>query len=159
MIRCLFRLNGQGISTLVCPGVGFFPAYSGHEGPTRNNPDHMATPDSGPLPIGRYYIVDRPTGGLYSRLRARARSITSGSDRTLWFGLYKDDANIDDETFIESVKRGQFRLHPAGYSGVSEGCITLPSHANYALLRSALLQSAAFRISPTLVAYGTVQVY
>lgn len=159
MIRCLFRLNGQGISTLVCPGIGFFPAYSGHEGPTRNNPDHMATPDSGPLPTGRYYIVDRPTGGLYSRLRARARSITSGSDRNLWFGLYKDDADIDDETFIESVKRGQFRLHPAGYSGVSEGCITLPSHANYALLRNALIQSAAFRISPTLVAYGTVQVY
>lgn len=39
MIRCTFHLNGGQMSTLSCPGIGFFPAYSGHAGGKRNNPD------------------------------------------------------------------------------------------------------------------------
>lgn len=159
MIRCLFRLNGQGMSTLVCPGIGFFPAYSGYEGEHRNNPDSMAIKKIGPLPPGRYYIVDRPTGGLRSKAIAKFDSWASGSDRDVWFGLFKDDASIDDDTFVESVGRGQFRLHPAGRRGVSEGCITLPNHSQYAMLRNALLRAPKFRVTSTLLAYGTVQVY
>ncbi len=159
MIRCLFRLNGQGLSTLVCPGVGFFPAYSGYKGTTRNNPDDMAVKKIGPLPTGKYYIVNRPTGGRGGPFYDFYNSTISGSDRSTWFGLFKEDANIDDDTFIEGVKRGQFRLHPAGYRGISEGCITLPSKANYSILRNALLQTVTFRVSSALIAYGTVQVY
>lgn len=45
----------------------------------------------------------------------------SGSDRSVWFALYRDDGNIDDWTFIDHVERGHFRLHPAGCMGISEG--------------------------------------
>lgn len=158
MIRCTFHLNGYGLSTLSCPGIGFFPAYSGNEGPNRNNPDSIATPDIGPLPPGRYYIVDRPQG-LMSPIYDYFSSHASGSDRELWFGLYRDDGNIDDSTFVEKVKRGNFRLHPAGYQGISKGCITLPSKNHYTILRNALLSTASVMISASLRAYGTVQVY
>ncbi|MFY1665184.1 DUF2778 domain-containing protein [Pseudomonas sp. Pseu.R1] len=147
------------MSTLVCPGVGFFPAYSGQAGSTRNNPDDMAIQEIGPLPTGRYYIVDRPKGGTLGWFRDYRDSIWSGSDRDLWFGLFKDDSQLDDQTFVDSVRRGEFRLHPAGYRGISMGCITLPDHCNYATLRNALLATTPMNIRPTLTAYGTVQVY
>ncbi|MFK3796731.1 DUF2778 domain-containing protein [Pseudomonas sp. NPDC088444] len=147
------------MSTLVCPGVGFFPAYSGQAGSTRNNPDDMATPSIGPLPTGRYYIVNRPTGRFYSKMQDKVKSLISGSDRDVWFGLFKDDGSIDDNTFIQGVQRGMFRLHPAGHEGVSEGCITLPSHSNYSILRAALLNMPRFQVTPTLTAYGAIQVY
>ncbi|MBW9430553.1 tlde1 domain-containing protein [Atlantibacter hermannii] len=66
---------------------------------------------------------------------------------------------IDDSTFVEKVKRGNFRLHPAGYQGISKGCITLPSKNHYTILRNALLSTASVMISASLRAYGTVQVY
>jgi hypothetical protein len=119
----------------------------------------VAVVDAGPLPFGKYYIVDRPRGGIRTRVEASVNSLMSGSDRDLWFGLYREDGNVDDITFIDQVKRGAFRLHPAGYSGVSEGCITLPSHSHYAILREALLNTARINISASLTAYGTVQVY
>lgn len=83
----------------------------------------------------------------------------SGSDRSIWFALYRDDGKIDDWTFIDLVERGHFRLHPAGYMGVSEGCITLPSPSHFAILREALLRTPAMQVTATLTAYGTVQVY
>lgn len=159
MIRCTFRLNGQGLSTFSCPGVGFFPAYSGNAGSYRNNPNYAATPDKGPLPKGRYFIVERPTGGLLGPVKDWFASKASGSDRDLWFALYKDDGQIDDYTFIGKVKRGNFRLHPAGRSGASNGCITFPESSHFNILRAALLKTQKFRISPSLVAYGTVEVY
>jgi len=85
--------------------------------------------------------------------------VLSGSDRSVWFGLFKDDGSIDDYTFIGEVERGHFRLHPAGYDGTSEGCITFPSRSDYAVLHTALLQTATMRITSTLIAFGTVQVY
>lgn len=62
-------------------------------------------------------------------------------------------------TFIEQVERGNFRLHPAGYEGVSNGCITLPSPSHFAILREALLRTPSIRVSASLNAYGTIQVY
>ncbi|MDF7680323.1 DUF2778 domain-containing protein [Enterobacteriaceae bacterium ESL0689] len=159
MIRCTFRLNGQNMSTFSCPGVGFFPAYSGYAGSTRNNPNAIAIPGSGPLPTGRYYIVTRPTGGILSPIRDATSSILSGSNRFTWFALYKDDGKIEDHTFIGNVERGNFRLHPAGYRGISEGCITFPNRSDFEILRHALLQTSTFYVSSSLVAFGTVQVY
>jgi hypothetical protein len=119
----------------------------------------VAVVEAGRLPFAKYYIVDRPRGGISTKVEASVNSLMSGSDRDLWFGLYREDGNVDDITFIDQVKRGAFRLHPAGYSGVSEGCITLPSHSHYAILREALLNTARINISASLTAYGTVQVY
>jgi len=158
MIRCTFHLNGGQMSTLSCPGVGFFPAYSGNAGTHRNNPDSVAIRDVGPLPQGKYFIVTRPTG-LLSPLKDYFSSQLSGSDRDLWFGLFREDSQIDDTTLIEGMSRGSFRLHPAGYQGISNGCITLASRCHFLVLRAALLNTAPAMVTASLTAYGTVQVF
>ena len=159
MIKCTFHLNGGALSTLSCPGIGFFPAYSGEAGSMRNNPDSIGLKDIGPLPPGQYYIVTRATGGFGTKARDWFASEISGSDRSVWFALYRNDGNIDDHTFIEQVNRGNFRLHPAGYKGISQGCITLPRKSDFMLLRETLLKSAPVMASASLRAFGTVQVY
>ncbi|WP_318387769.1 DUF2778 domain-containing protein [Enterobacter sp.] len=159
MLICSFHLNGGQMSTLNCPGVGFFPAYSGKAGMHRNNPDSISQSKKGPLPPGRYYIVSRPRGGLGSRWHDMIKELESGSNRDFWFALYRDDGQLDDFTFIKDVRRGAFRLHPAGTSGISEGCITLYSHAHYRTLLHALLNTAPVSIRPELKAFGIIQVY
>ncbi|HHW3951124.1 TPA: tlde1 domain-containing protein [Raoultella planticola] len=62
-------------------------------------------------------------------------------------------------TFIGDVERGHFRLHPAGYKGISEGCITLPRLSDFMLLRDVLLNTPALQVTATLTAFGTIQVY
>ncbi|MGL5602592.1 MAG: DUF2778 domain-containing protein [Silvania sp.] len=158
MIHCTFRLNGNALSNLSCPGIGFFPAYSGNTGHHRNNPDSVAVKNIGPLPPGKYYIVDRPRS-LSTRVRDVFATKYTGSDHSIWFALYRVDGLVDDHTFIEQVERGNFRLHPAGYEGVSNGCITLPSPSHFAILREALLRTPSIRVSASLNAYGTIQVY
>jgi hypothetical protein len=159
MIRCTFHLNGYQLSTLSCPGIGFFPAYSGNAGVNRNNPNAIAAKKVGPLPPGNYYIVSRPRGGFRSLWQDMIHGLESGSDRDLWFALYRKDRLIDDMTFIEGVERGHFRLHPAGKSGISDGCITLPNHSDYAILLQALLSTPSMMVSSQLKAFGTIQVY
>ena len=66
---------------------------------------------------------------------------------------------IDDLTWVGEVQRGHFRLHPAGYKGVSEGCITLPRLSDFMLLRAALLNTPTIQVTASLAAFGTVQVY
>lgn len=159
MIRCTFHLNGYQLSNLSCPGIGFFPAYSGQSGNDRNNPGSTAKPDIGPLPPGEYYIVSRGAGGVFTHISDYFASNISGSDRSTWFALYRNDGTIDDMTFFEKVTRGHFRLHPAGYRGISKGCITLSSKAHFEILRNALLSTPTIMVSSSLRAYGTVQVY
>lgn len=159
MIRCTFHLNSGQLSNLSCPGIGFFPAYSGNKGPMRNNPDDVNTVDVGPLPPGKYYIVARPGSGFKHGIKDAGYSILSGSNHFIWFALYREDAQIDDYTFIEGVRRGNFRLHPAGYKGVSNGCITFVSKEHYTILRNALLQTPSIKLTSQLEAFGTVQVY
>lgn len=159
MIRCTFHLNGHQLSTLSCPGLGFFPAYSGNSGHNRNNPNAVATPEVGPLPPGLYYIVTRPRGGFGTHWHDAIKGLESGSNRDFWFALYRHDTHIDDRTFINNVERGSFRLHPAGQSGISNGCITLPNHSHYRILMHGLLASGTFKVTAGLDALGTIQVY
>lgn len=159
MIRCTFHLNGNALSTLSCPGIGFFPAYSGNTGVLRNNPDAINVPDAGPLPPGNYYIVARPGSGFKHLVKDAAYSIVSGSNHFTWFALFREDSSIDDHTFIGQVERGNFRLHPAGYRGVSNGCITFINRDHYNIFRQALINTSKYRISGLLESYGTVQVY
>lgn len=158
MIQCTFRLNGNGLSNLSCPGNGFFPAYSGNVGHNRNNPDSVKVKGIGPLPPGKYYIVDRPRSFM-TKLKDIGATKYTGSDHSIWFALYRADNNIDDYTFVDEVERGNFRLHPAGYEGISNGCITLPSPSHFAVLREALMRTPKMIVSGSLYAYGTVQVY
>lgn len=54
---CTFTLNGASLSTLQCPGIGAFAAFSGMP-QVRNKPGAVAHVDAGPLPLGRYYVID-----------------------------------------------------------------------------------------------------
>jgi len=159
-VSCYMLLNRREFTSLNCPGVGNFPVFSGQkEG--RNNPDKMNVPEIGPIVRGCYYIVERPSGGKLGPLRERFLKDVYGTDRSTWFGLYRDDGKIDDYTFIQGVKRGNFRLHPIGPLGLSEGCITLVHPIQFSYLHDMLLRYGPRLNIPgsQLKAYGTVKVY
>lgn len=64
-----------------------------------------------------------------------------------------------DWTFVEGVRRGNFRLHPNGRWGVSDGCITLVSQHQFDRLRDYLLSQPTKPIPGTSTPYyGTVDV-
>jgi hypothetical protein len=85
---------------------------------------------------------------------------TAATDRSEWFALYRDDGTIDDETFVNGVRRGAFRLHPVGPQRRSEGCITLSKPEDFKRLSASLRAQGATLAIPkaTLKAYGTVVV-
>lgn len=158
LLQCYFHLNGGKWATLSVPGVGFFPAFSGN-GSATNNPDRANLPDIGPIPPGRYYILLRGLGGWYTQTKDSVNAYFTGSNREEWFALYRDDEIINDETFVNNVRRGEFRLHPIGPSGVSKGCITLYSQSDFKVLASALLRTSGQYLGNSMIAHGVVQVY
>jgi Protein of unknown function (DUF2778) len=132
MLQCSFKLNDQPMSTFTL-GASSFPAFSG----LRENANKRAAAclkGIGPIPLGNYYIFDREAGGLLGSFR----DVFTG--RSDWFALYAADALIDDATFCDGVKRGNFRLHPKGSLGRSEGCVVIDKLAHFMHLR-ALLKS------------------
>ena len=156
-LACSFKLNRQATSQLVCPGLGSFAAFSGQkEG--RNNPAMVDKTEIGPLPPGRYYIVDRRSGGRLGWLRDWINAEWS-VDRNEWFALFREDGVVDDVTSIDGVVRGGFRLHPIGPLGLSEGCITLFHLSDFVRLRDALKKEGVSTAIPSGgAAYGTVDV-
>jgi len=151
MIDCTFELNGKPMSTFKC-GATSFPAFSGR-GKHVNKRVSACIPDQGPIPPGTYYIFDRQSGGLFGPLRDLF------TDRDQWFALYAIDGKIDDETYCNKVKRGNFRLHPKGIRGISQGCITLNSKKDYQFLRTILKNSKQVPVPGSeLLAYGKVVV-
>ena len=63
-IACNMTLNSKTFTVLECRGAGSFPVFSGND-----NLADVAMADIGPLPPGRYYIVDRQSGGRLGYLR------------------------------------------------------------------------------------------
>lgn len=131
-----------------------FDAYSGNP-PYRNNSGATSVPKQGPIPEGTYYNVDRPMG--------RAESfwnVFGAARRSDWFGLYRDDAMIDDATVIDGIVRNRFRLHAEGPARSSEGCVTVVNSDAYTRLRELLLATQKGVIPGTQIPYyGTVTVY
>ena len=157
-INCTFALNKKRYSTLVCAGVGEFVAFSGN-GVTVNDPACTSVVNVGPLPLGRYYIVDRGRGGGISQFIAAFKDANNTTDRSTWFTLHRDGETIDDETFINGIRRGEFRLHPRGSSGQSLGCITLVNKQDFARLRQRLLSTVRIPVPSGMgFAYGIVEV-
>ncbi|EDZ98510.1 conserved hypothetical protein [Burkholderia sp. H160] len=158
-----FLVNNAPLSPLTINGIGTFNAYSG-DNQYRNRGGCTAVPDNGPIPAGKYWIVDRPTGGIRSQATAWVKDELNAmrghpSNHREWFALYRDDGAIDDVTWVNGVKRGQFRLHPAGGQGLSLGCITLPSRGDFLVIRNALLNTSTIPTGrPGLSAYGTIEV-
>ena len=155
-----FTINDADYSPLAFDGIGVFMAFSGN-GAYRNKGACGIIPNVGLLPKGKYYIVDRPKGSMANRFRAWGVDTYKSTfsyhvDHSEWFALFRDDGNVDDSTFYESVARGGFRLHPGQ---VSEGCITLPSQSDYNRLRDALLRTKKEKIKGIdLESYGTIEV-
>ena len=158
-----FLVNNAPLSPLTIFGVGTFDAYSGND-QYRNRGGCTMVSDNGPIPAGKYWIVDRPTGGLRSQAYAWAKDtlnsvVGHATNHGEWFALYRDDGAIDDVAWVNGVKRGQFRLHPAGGEGISLGCITLPSRVDFLRIRSALLHTTTIPIRNSgLNAYGSIEV-
>ncbi|MCF6325258.1 MAG: DUF2778 domain-containing protein [Gammaproteobacteria bacterium] len=151
MIDCKFELNGKPMSTFWC-GAASFPAFSGLEEQV-NQRLFACAANSGPIPPGTYYIFDRQSGGLLGSFRDMF------NDHSNWFALHAIDGKIDDETYCNKVKRGAFRLHPKGDLGISQGCITIDSKADYQFLRGILKNSKQKPVPGSeLLAYGKVTV-
>ncbi|MFM0053013.1 DUF2778 domain-containing protein [Caballeronia grimmiae] len=156
-VQCTFRLNNRATSTLVCLGYGTVEAFSGQK-LGRDNPAEVATRQIGPIPRGTYYIVDRQSGGLLGSLRDNFSPHVGSTDRRKWFMLWNPRSG--DMTNIDGVTRGNFRLHPEGQRGLSEGCITLVNPAEFELLQRFIRRSPPSLPVPgsVLKAYGMVTV-
>ncbi|WP_414450874.1 DUF2778 domain-containing protein [Burkholderia sp. 22PA0099] len=158
-----FVVGNAPLEPLTLFGVGTFMAFSGNS-VYRNRGGCTAVLNNGPIPAGKYWIVDRPTGGIRSRTEAWLKDTTNAllgkpSHRDEWFALYRDDGLIDDWTWVDGVKRGQFRLHPAGGRGASLGCVTLPSYADFSRIRQALLHTSTLPAGNSGInAYGWIEV-
>ncbi|HEY4294083.1 DUF2778 domain-containing protein [Luteibacter sp.] len=147
MLDGVFKLKPD--TALVIAGFSF-PAFSGL-GELRNRRTHMCVPNQGPIPVGMYYIVDRPEGRTFGLVH----KLFKGD----WFALYAKDKVIDDERYCAGLLRGQFRLHPKGSNGRSEGCITVEHQSDFDLLYSLLKQTGKESIPGTdFMTYGTVRV-
>ena len=91
-----FVINDAHDSPLSFAGAGTFLAFSG-DGIYRNRGACDMKPTAGPVPAGKYWIVDRGTGGFFSGLKAKVQDrwnkVRSGAEfgRDEWFALYKDD--------------------------------------------------------------------
>jgi hypothetical protein len=145
MLHGAFKLKPNAI--LEIAGLSL-PAFSGN-GELRNRRTHMCVPDEGPIPVGTYYIIDRQSGGLLGFAHEWVKSD--------WFALYAKDRVIDDFRYCAGVRRGQFRLHAKGPNGLSRGCVTVDSPADFALLSSLLRQTERKEVPGTeFMAYGTL---
>ena len=106
----------------------------------RNNPRKTDEPSNGPLPIGKYYIVD-----------------TFTQKQSDWFVLLYDDGNLfDDKTVINKVERSSFRLH---HGTLSQGCITVESREEYNKISNYLTDQEYMTVPKTTVrTYGMLEV-
>lgn len=155
-VACAFILNGKKTSILTCPGTAPVSAFSG-SGQGRDNPDDTAMPNIGPLPKGVYYLVDRHSGGRMGLLWDLWFAYGYGStDRHTWFMLWNPETG--DETIINGVKRGNFRLHPMGQRRLSEGCISVVDPTAFDRLQTFIRSQGLTVAVPgtTMRAYGTV---
>lgn len=149
MYACSFELNNQPLSEFKI-GTQSFPAFSGL-GPYVNKRMAACTHDLGPIPPGAYYILDRRSGGFLDPLWDRIKGHSG------WLALYADDGKIDDYTYCRQVERGNFRLHPKVGLGISKGCITVESQANFNHIHAVLTSVKPIQVPGTdIQAYGKV---
>jgi len=151
MFQCSFELNDQPMSAF-CIGALSYSAFSGL-GSNANRRALACVKGTGPIPPGTYYIFDRQSGGLLGPIR----DMFNG--RSDWLALYAADNRIDDETFCNEVRRGNFRLHPKGITGRSEGCVVVEKEADFFQLRAILTSAKPVSVPGTkLKAYGRLVV-
>lgn len=146
------------MSTLECSNNQSYDAFSGVNDIV-NNPGFVDRVDAGALPKGKYYIIDRQSGGRIGWLRDAVKDLASRTERNQWFSLYRDDDVIDDHTSVNNIQRGHFRLHPEGAMGISEGCVTLISAIGFDELKKYLKSMQGSIIPGTGIKYyGVLEV-
>lgn len=125
MLRCSFKLNDEPMSILTV-GPKAVAAFSGN-GSNTNRRTATCLVGKGPLPVGDYYIFDRRIVGIRAHLRDAVLA-----DQRDWFSLHAIDDNIDDDQVLcDHIRRSNFRLHPKGRLGRSDGCVTVDNRAAY----------------------------
>jgi hypothetical protein len=158
-----FVVSNKPLSPLSIFGVGTFMAFSGND-IYHNRSGCTAIKNNGPIPAGRYWVVDRPSGGIGSRIQTWTKDavismLGTPTHRDEWFALYRDDGVIDDYTWVNGIERGNFRLHPIGRYGVSLGCITVQNLSDFHSIRRALLRTSTVPVRNTgLRAYAVIEV-
>lgn len=126
-----------------------FPAFSGLGDYV--NKRMTVCKAGGAIPHGAYFIIDRQSGGMLGALR------DTFNQRRDWFSLLADDGKVDDVTMCDKLVRGQFRLHPKGPLGISQGCIVIDDVGQFQRLRALLKTSAQQKIPGTsIMTYGRV---
>lgn len=141
-------------------GVGVFPVFSG-EKPYTNDPNCSSRENSA-IPVGRYWIVDRPEGSLANQMRSFVVDSWNGTNHSDWFALFNSQT-MSDSTFVNGVQRGGFRLHPLrpDGTGISQGCITFFNRNHFYMVRDSLLRRRKVKVHGSrngLMAYGYVDV-
>lgn len=139
-----FTMGGAQFAPLTFSGMRPMMAFSG-TGANRNRAGCANVAMVGPLPVGKYWIVDREQGGYFSQKIAGMKDaynhVFHGAKfgHAEWFALYFDGPGIiSDYMWIKGVERGNFRLHPGV---LSEGCITLAHNGDFGLIRRRLLNT------------------
>ncbi|EOC1288213.1 DUF2778 domain-containing protein [Cronobacter muytjensii] len=162
MISCELNYNEKtpdGRLILRCAGVGSFPVFSGLG--SYKNTVEFAGRRNGPIPLGKYLIVERSWGGLWSTERTIEKRWKTGNRYWEWFALFRQDTLLDDTLSIDGISRGYFRLHPLrpDGTGASDGCVTFYNEADFNRLRHALLSTAKlYATCEALRAYGELTV-
>ncbi|ENN8406535.1 DUF2778 domain-containing protein [Serratia sp. PGPR-27] len=151
----------SGKATLHVYGLGTFKVFSGRERYI-NNPNCTAIPDYGAIPVGQYYIVDRPPSSIGNTIKNFGGDLINGTNHNEWLGLFNSET-MSDHVFVNGVQRGGFRLHPLrpNGSGESWGCITFFSVPDFQTVRSRLINTKQSRVPGSrngLLAYGRVDV-
>lgn len=156
MLQCTFELNEQPMSEFKV-GALSFAAFSGRE-EYMNRRSLMCTPRYGAIPVGRYYIFDRQSGGITGTLRNWLD--LNGNKKNDWYALYAIDENIDDDKVLcEKIVRSHLRLHPKGRLGISEGCVTIDEMSDWMSIRSIFTSSPKYAVPGSgLKAYGVLTV-
>ncbi len=151
--------NNGAKATFHCYGLGTFDVFSGDR-PYSNMPECSDIPYAA-LPPGQYWIVDRPVGSLGNQVRNTGLDLWNGTNHDDWFGLFSYET-MNDNLYVNGVKRGQFRLHPLrpDGSGTSWGCITFFQVSDFAFVRDRILNTKKFNVpgGAGLMAYGRVDV-
>ena len=117
-----------------------YSVFSGASG-FKNKPEETANKGKGPIPKGRYFVVDRPTGGKQDWIR---QNISDFDGKLEWFALFADDGRIDDYTVVDGVRRGNFRMHPGTRSA---GCVTFTKKSDFDEIREILLSQTTETVS------------
>ena len=132
--------------------------FSGN-GRYTNDPNSTAEPNSGPIPPGKYYVIERQSGGRLGKIKELFYEWWTGNDRTKWLALIAIDDKIDNSITVNGVIRSNFRMHPGS---TSLGCITFMDFSVFEMVRQFILDTESAKVQNAMggeyIYYGILEV-